>query len=147
MAAVELLERLRGLGVLLSIDGDGRLAYDAPADALGDDLLAEMRSHRDELLALVERFDERAAIVEHDGGLALDDLAGDPNRQSVTMSHNQNIEPIPGVICPWCRRGDCLIDADDGLGCDRCGRLAFRCLADGWVRVDHAETIARAGPS
>ncbi len=68
--AVELLERLRALGVVLSIDGDGRLAYDAPADVLGDDLLAEMRAHRDELLGLVELIEERAAIREYDGGLS-----------------------------------------------------------------------------
>ncbi|HMO94406.1 MAG TPA: hypothetical protein PKD64_19645 [Pirellulaceae bacterium] len=64
------MERLRALGVVLSIDGDGRLAYDAPADVLGDDLLAEMRAHRDELLGLVELIEERAAIREYDGGLS-----------------------------------------------------------------------------
>lgn len=62
-----LLAQLRLMGVVLSLDVDGKLAFDAPADVLTDDLLAKMRAHRDELWALVEQEEERAAIVEFDG--------------------------------------------------------------------------------
>jgi hypothetical protein len=65
-----LFRRLVGLGVILSTAPDGRLAYDAPAGALGADLLGSMRAHRDDLLGLVEAVEERAAIREYDGGLS-----------------------------------------------------------------------------
>lgn len=79
-----LFRRLVGLGVILSMAPDGRLAYDAPASSLGPDLLGAMRSHRDDLLGLVEAFEERAAVRQYDGGLsradaerlALDDVLG-----------------------------------------------------------------------
>jgi len=65
----QLFSDLRSAGVVLSIDRDGRLAFDGPDDVLTDDRLSVMRSHRDDLLALVERFEERAAVVQYDGGL------------------------------------------------------------------------------
>lgn len=49
----KLFSDLRSAGVVLSIDGDGRLAFDGPDHVLTDDRLATMRAHRDELLALV----------------------------------------------------------------------------------------------
>lgn len=107
--AVELLRELRSLGVELSIDGGGRLAFDGPGEVIDDDLLARMRANRDGLMALI-----RARPTEA--------LVGDPGPEC--------IEPIPGVICPWCNGGDRLIDSDAGLDCDRCGRLAFRWLGD-----------------
>jgi hypothetical protein len=195
--AVELLERLRALGVVLSIDGDGRLAYDAPADVLGDELLDEMRAHRDELLALVrdpvrprvvhlrrDAFDvridrstkwgnpfrigpdgDRAAVIEKyrawivgrpDLMAALPELRGKrlgcwcaPMAchgdvladlvERLALSElapdlgPRWIDPIPGVICPWCRLGDRLVCSDGGLDCDRCRRLAFRFLGDGSI--------------
>ncbi|MDZ4849995.1 MAG: DUF4326 domain-containing protein, partial [Pirellulaceae bacterium] len=64
-----LVVELRALGVVLSVDGDGRLIFDAPAGVMTDERLAQLRSDRDAVLALVERFEERAAIIEHDGRL------------------------------------------------------------------------------
>jgi len=61
---------LRALGVVLSINVNGRLAYDAPEGVVTDSILAQVREHRDELLAVVERIEERAAIMEHDGGMS-----------------------------------------------------------------------------
>lgn len=52
--AVGLLAELRGRGVVLSIDPERRLAYDALAGVLSDELLGRMRTERDGLLA--ERF-------------------------------------------------------------------------------------------
>ncbi len=123
MSALELFQKLRALGVELSIDGDGRLAYDGPADVLGADLLAEMRAHRDELLAILPQPFKKTCLTN-------------PTLPTIA---------IPGLICPWCRRGDRLIDVDAGLNCDRCGRLAFRFLDDGSIeRVDYVEMMVFA---
>jgi hypothetical protein len=66
--ARDLFLRLIRAGVVLSISSEGRLSFDAPKDCL-DDLLPLMLANRDDLLALVEQFEERAAIREYDGGL------------------------------------------------------------------------------
>jgi len=68
-----LFRRLIRLGVVLSMTDDGRLVYDAPASVLDADLLETIRFHRDQLLELVERFEERAAIAQYDGGLSRGD--------------------------------------------------------------------------
>jgi hypothetical protein len=118
MAAVELFLRLRALGVELSIDVDGRLAYDAPADALADDVIEGMRARRDELLALVRgRLDQESAVSRG-----------------------------PGLLCPWCRLGDRLGDDPEGLRCDRCGRLAWRMVGDSIERVDYVELLPITPP-
>jgi hypothetical protein len=70
MSAQHLFCDLRSMGVELSIDADGRLSFDGPDDVLTDDLLSEMRAHRDGLLVVVESFTERAAIAQYDGGLS-----------------------------------------------------------------------------
>ena len=49
--ADKLLSDLRALGVILSIDADGRLAYDGPAGVIGNELLGRMRAEQDGLLA------------------------------------------------------------------------------------------------
>jgi hypothetical protein len=123
MSPLELFQKLRALGVELSIDGDGRLAYDGPADVLGAELLAEMRAHRDELVRLSSELPRKTCLT---------------NPTLPTYA-------IPSLICPWCRCGDRLIDADDGLSCGRCGRLAFRFLDDGSIeRVDYVEMMVFA---
>lgn len=109
--------RLLALGVMLSFAPGGGLAFDAPAGVIDDGLLRDLRAHRDELLGLVR---ERVLI------------------EVATPVVRSFIEPIPGVICPWCRRGDRLADDADGLRCDRCQRLAWRALADGSIeRIDY----------
>jgi amino acid adenylation domain-containing protein len=52
MTASELLQTLRSAGVDLWADGE-RLRYDAPEEALSDELLARIRAHKPEILALV----------------------------------------------------------------------------------------------
>jgi hypothetical protein len=69
MKAVELLVKLKQAGVILSIRSDGKLAYLGPAESIGPDVIEEIKAVRDELLAVVELFEERAAILEFDGGL------------------------------------------------------------------------------
>jgi hypothetical protein len=50
--AESLLAELQAAGVVLSVEGD-RLAFDAPAGVLTDDLFARMRADRDGLLAML----------------------------------------------------------------------------------------------
>ena len=77
MGAPELLHHLRGAGLVLTLTPAGGL-HVAPRNALTDDHRAAIRAERDALvLALMaaeheadaEAFEERAAIMEFDGGL------------------------------------------------------------------------------
>lgn len=67
--AVELLLELQKAGVQFFITGDGKLAYRGPVESLKSDVIERMKLVRDELLAVVERFEERAAILEFETGL------------------------------------------------------------------------------
>ncbi|AMV32565.1 hypothetical protein VN12_10600 [Pirellula sp. SH-Sr6A] len=51
-----LIERLRALGVELTIEGDG-LAFDAPEGVLSAELIEEMKAYRSELIAAIEHRD------------------------------------------------------------------------------------------
>ena len=55
MTAVALLMRLTALDVRLEA-ADQQLSYDAPEDILTDDLLNEIREHKEELLTLLNPF-------------------------------------------------------------------------------------------
>lgn len=80
MSAAALLTEARRLGACLAANG-ARLLLEAPAP-LPDVLVAELRAHKCELLALLRRanevdrdavaewWQERAAIMEHDGDLS-----------------------------------------------------------------------------
>ena len=81
MSVTALLSEARRLGARLEANG-GRLIVEAPAPLPGE-LVAQLRAHRDELLALVsanqtsaereniiECWTERAAIMEYCGGLS-----------------------------------------------------------------------------
>jgi hypothetical protein len=69
MKFAALFNRLAAAGVKLRFDG-ARLAYRARPGALTPELSAAMTAARD---GLVEAYEERAAIMEHDGGLARDE--------------------------------------------------------------------------
>jgi hypothetical protein len=133
-----LFRRLMDSGVILSFEADGRLSIDAPVGLLTEGVVAEMREHRDDLVALVEQWGERAAIREYYGGLAredaerfaLADVLGDPPSP-------EYLPDEPGWLCPWCRRGDRLIEADEGLRCGRCNRHAFVREGGSIVRADY----------
>ncbi len=64
-AESSLLRRLHEAGVFLTVRGD-RLLYRCQAGAMTDDLRADLLTWRPELLA---EYQERAAIMEFDGGL------------------------------------------------------------------------------
>ncbi len=66
-AAHALFAELRNRGVALRVVGD-RLRY-RPASAVRPGLRERMAACKVELVALVEQFEERAAIREFDGGL------------------------------------------------------------------------------
>jgi len=68
MSAAELLLDLGRLGIQLEADGE-RLRY-FPRSALTPDLLDRLKANKAELLAAIERFEERAAIMEFDAGLS-----------------------------------------------------------------------------
>jgi|GEM_PF-1537851 len=133
-----LFRRLIDSGVIMSIEADGRLSIDAPVGVLTEGIVAELRAHRVDLLALVEQWSERAAIMEYDGGLAREDAE---RLALVDMldkpSSPEYLTEEPGWLCPWCRRGDRLIEADDGLRCDRCDRQAFLRDGNAIVRADY----------
>jgi len=69
MTALDLLQQLHELGVILTPYPDGTLRYKAPKGTLTPELVDGMRQHKAELLALVEDFEERAAIAEYCGRL------------------------------------------------------------------------------
>lgn len=144
-----LFRRLAALGVILSADADG-LAIDAPGGVLGDDLVGLIRAHRDKLLVLVERFNERSAIMQYDGGLsraeaerlALADLMGSLDRADDPAGEPEPLPLVVGWLCPWCRSGDRLADDPEGWRCLRCDRLAWRWVGDGIERCDWIEPRA-----
>jgi hypothetical protein len=57
-------------GVRLTLTVDDRLEIEAPQDALTPELLMRLKTHKSELIACIERLEERAAIMEYDGGLS-----------------------------------------------------------------------------
>ncbi|MFN7318594.1 MAG: hypothetical protein ACK5S6_03685, partial [bacterium] len=120
------------LGVILSIDDKGRLLFDAPKGVMTDELMVAIRPHREELVAIVERIEERAAIIEHDAGIP----RSDAERMARMEVIDDTPEPMPaGVICPWCR-GNRLIDSPGGMSCWDCRRLAWVCVPGAIVRAD-----------
>ncbi|MBM3967414.1 MAG: hypothetical protein FJ308_20510 [Planctomycetes bacterium] len=126
---------LIALGVALSIDARGRLGFDAPKGVMTDELMVGMRSHREDLVAIVERIEERAAIIEHDAGIP----RSDSERMARMEVTDDTPEPMPkGVICPWCQ-GRRLVDSSGGLKCWDCRRLAWVCVPGAIVRADAQE--------
>ena len=65
-AAHALLAELRARGVALRVVGDG-IRF-RPKAAVTPELLTRMAACKEELLALIGQLEERAAIIEYDGG-------------------------------------------------------------------------------
>ena len=68
MSAAEIMVDLARRGIRLEGEGE-RLRY-YPRSALTPELLDRLIAHKAELLAAIERFEERAAIMEFDAGLS-----------------------------------------------------------------------------
>ena len=64
-----LLLELHALSVVLTPSPDGTLRTQAPTGVLTPALREGIRQHTDALHGLVEVWEERAAILEYDGGL------------------------------------------------------------------------------
>ncbi len=159
-----LIVEVRALGVLLSIDSDGRLAFDAPVDVMTNQRIGRLRANRDSILALVERIEERAAIVEHDGRMSRADaerlawseiIRPDPVLKTVGLKSigplSMGIKPEPvlmpeGVHCPHCR-SQSFNDDPRGCRCVDCGRLAWLTMANGSiVRADFEKRVFHSFP-
>lgn len=108
----ELLAQLLSLDVKLAIGADGRLTYDAPANVLNDELLVRMRADRDGLLALLAH-----------------------------QAESPYLEPILGIVCPWCSRGDHFTEKWNGIWCGRCERHAFLFKGQAIIRADWKDSM------
>ena len=69
MTPLDFLRDLRSLGVVLAPYPDGTIRYRAPRGRMTDALREAVRTHKDALLDLIERYEEGAALMEFDGGL------------------------------------------------------------------------------
>jgi len=122
-----LLAELQSAGVILRIDGD-RLAFDAPAKAMTDDLLARMRADRDGLLAALS-------------GVPVDSVAVDPVADPVAAGGDRDgvADSRPRVV--HLKRGDFDPHNPAHVRIDRAGKWGnpFRIGPDG----DRAEVIAK----
>jgi hypothetical protein len=72
MTALDLFLQLHTLRVGLTPYPEGTLRYKAPKGTMAPALVDAMRQHKDGLHALVETFEERAAIMEYDGRIPRD---------------------------------------------------------------------------
>lgn len=156
--SIELYRRIRSLGIVLSIDRDGRLAFDAPSGAMTSELIEDIRTHRIELLGILESIGERAAIIENDGGMSREDadrmaleglmaIARPSPTTSAASTSSAPMDPrdeeMPdGVICPHCGSRQ-LADDPGGMRCKRCGRLAWILDGRSIVRADYAKMDLR----
>lgn len=93
MTAAELLEDLRRAGLTLDVAGKALLV--APAGRLTDSLRTRIRLHKDALVVLLleeaetENFEERAAIMQHDGGLSREEAEA-AARALIQRARNRN---------------------------------------------------------
>jgi hypothetical protein len=134
-----LLSELRSRGVELSIDPSGGLAFNAPKGVMTDSIVDRIRAHRDELVDLLERLDERAAIAQYGGGLSRSDAERLALAELLTKKHDVAPE-LAGVICPYCRSIE-FEDVERGWRCRKCHRLAWVWLPGGSiVRADYEKT-------
>lgn len=138
MDALVILKELLSLNTVLSINTDGRLAYEAPSGVMTADRLASVRTHRDELLALVERIEERTAIMQFDGGLPKEEAERLAKQEAFQASNER-----PPTFCPYCGGCSTTIDDSNGCRCSSCTRLAW--LNDGAsiVRADVSQMNLR----
>lgn len=160
---LELYRRIQAMGIVLSIDRDGRIAYDAPSGAMTSKLVDSIRAHRIELLEILESIDERAAIIEHDGGMSREDAdrmaleevianaMSSPTTSSATrcststspaMADGRDSMRPQGLNCPYCQSRQLYCDPR-GKRCRRCARLAWIVDGQSIVRADYEKVDLR----
>lgn len=130
MDALTIFKDLLSLGTVFYVNEDGRLAYEAPHGVMTAERIACLRNHREELLPLVGKMGERAAVMEVDGGLTREE-ATHLAREEVLEAVSKHLV----TLCPYCSC-DRIIDEPNGCRCIACNRLAW--VLDGLsiVRVD-----------
>jgi hypothetical protein len=131
MTPLQVIERVRQLGIVLTVDG-ADLLVDDPHGALSEDLVAELRKNKvelidlltswpmkmaaflvdhvpdaDERVALVERYGERAGIAEFDGGLSEDQAERLPFDEISSLGVSPSPKPLHGSA----NRGNGDVDA------------------------------------
>lgn len=148
---IELLAECEAHGIRLTVYGDGGLAIDAPRDAMTPDLLARLKAHKADVLALLRPAPEAAPIDSSDPAAvwqaALDRLEGDPLSPPDLMEalraadarwandepHGEPAnDPAPEPLDRKCSSVD-YIDAGELTPCPKCGTLElWQTLADNW---------------
>ena len=63
----DLLRELTETGVTLSFPASGKLRVHADRNSMKSEILVALKEHRDDI---IEMYEERAAIMEYDGGLS-----------------------------------------------------------------------------
>ena len=101
MTVFDLVQQFHALSVALTPYSDGILHYKAPKGVLPPELLDAMRQYKLELHALVEAFEERAAMVEYYGGLSR--AAAEQVAWQCVLGHPPELPPRTAVPVP---RGD-----------------------------------------
>lgn len=165
MNAAELLLDLDRRGIRLEAHGD-RLRY-SPRSALTPDLLARLKAHKAELLAMLRPAPEVARIASNAAAVwqaALDRLEGDPlfspdlmevlragdARWANDEPHSEAAnDPAPEPVGPECELVD-YIDASGLTPCPKCGTLElWQTLAGNWrcLHCDPPTTSRRLAES
>jgi hypothetical protein len=110
MGAPDLLQHLRGAGFKLDVAGNKLMV--APAGALTDDYRQAIRDHKAALLALLageaddaehEAFEERAAIMQFDGGLSRADAETEARACTACEFQSRRrtcLEPVLAGLAP-----------------------------------------------
>lgn len=156
MGAPDLLQELRRAGFSLSVSPSGDLVV-KPASKLTDDQRATIKAHKADILQALhspappfdrEAYEERAAIIEHDGGLPRDQAEAlaaeihgeplDPDRHSWPHTEAMNtreLERFTQRVEVFTRRGVNPVKAErladmlvkrDRVGDER--RLCLECV-------------------
>jgi TubC N-terminal docking domain len=94
MTARDIIQAAQAQGVTLALHGPERIRV-MPPGVLPSDLRQAIREHREELLTLLEAFEERAAIAAYCAGL--------PRAEAETLA--------------WA----CVLDEQGHSGCPACG--------------------------
>jgi hypothetical protein len=109
-----LMKELSQVGVTLSKNGD-EVVLDGPAAVLTDDLIAELRAHKSDILATFGEwdsadwqalFDERAGIAEFDGEVSRLEAEDHALECCVVEWLNRHREHSSPSQCAHCRRPD-----------------------------------------
>ena len=93
-ALTDLLADCDAHGIRLALADGGGLEIDAPQDALTPDLLDRLKARKDDVLAIVESYEERAAVLEFDGGLE--------RREAELMAWNSTLSQLGGSRLSSC---------------------------------------------